>query len=187
MSELEPVAPNEKTHEREKRHPTGREHPPGHGKEHEEGGFETLLRHAVGEAFLPAHRLKSNVPPPAPPLQGVEPESVWSRAGKRYNVHAMKFEQLAELALLLHREGAVSVLEYLLMASSPEDEKAAFGNVLFTGQDEQGNVDWITEFQARREAARYYNHLVSMSAMERVLEALERVAAARRGSVNAAA
>lgn len=184
--DVEPVIFDHRPPEREERSPLARER---RGGRRGGSGFDALLRQALGDALLPEPR--SPVFPRdssgAPTRRGDGLENVWQQAGARFDPRCATFEELAQLALLLYRQGAVSVLEYLLLASSPEDETAAFGDVLFTPADDAGRCDWIAEFEARREAARYYGHFASVESMERVLDGLKRVEAARGGPVAASA
>ncbi|MBF0284043.1 MAG: hypothetical protein HQL51_06245 [Magnetococcales bacterium] len=185
--DVEPVILDKQRLDREpERHPgEGRNRGFGRGAPHGTP-FDQLLRQALGDAITFTPPLSPPTPDHAPPRRTAG-EDLWRQAAEQFDPRRATFQQLAELALRLYREGAVSVLEYLLLASSPEDESSVFGDVLFTPADAAGRCDWIAEFEARREAARHYDHYASIDAMERVLDNLKRVEAARGRSLAASA
>lgn len=112
--------------------------------------------------------------------------SVWEEILSKYNVRKATFEEIKEISLRLYEAGEISLLEHAILTF--DHEKVANDikhrarvyvspnfSLYETSSNQNGERDWIAEFEARVEKDFKYGNLLGHQNNMKVLNILQRL------------
>lgn len=108
-------------------------------------------------------------------------ETLWHQIGAVVDVQSMTREDMAQVAQVLYDNGAISLQDKAVMSLDPS---FAGSSSLLTGVDSSGNVDWMSEFQARYTQHSAAGDATAAAGDQRVLEILSRLQAGGKGGIS---
>lgn len=123
---------------------------------------------------------ESNTIPPA------VNENVWEELSETYDVRNATFDEMKEIASILHQAGAISGKDVAILtfdydrASNDIKQYASISvssnfSLYETATDKSGRRDWIAEFGARAQKDLQFGNLVGHSAKTKILNILQQL------------
>lgn len=111
--------------------------------------------------------------------------ALWQGLSKKYNVESMSVNDMKSMSQELYDNGIITPLEHLIL-TFPETSLKEGTSVYFTKADENGNRNWIDEFEGRLDFKKSQGGVEnSDGAFEsKVLAILQKISTAGTSSIN---